>query len=145
MLRELQIQNFKAWADSGKIRFAPLTIFCGNNSSGKSSISQFLLMLKQTVESYDRQRVIHFGDKESIIDLGSYKDIIYRGQQELSLDFYLMYDTAGIKIFDASAATKIGTYSIVKFDATISQDQKNNKTTLNSFSYTLINGDKIQF
>jgi predicted ATPase len=62
MLRQLQIQNFKAWEDSGEIRLAPLTIFCGNNSSGKSSIAQFLLMLKQTVESYDRKRVLHLGD-----------------------------------------------------------------------------------
>jgi predicted ATPase len=145
MLRELQIQNFKAWVNSGKIRMAPLTIFCGNNSSGKSSISQFLLMLKQTVESYDRQRVIHFGDKESLIDLGSYKDIIYRGQQELPLDFNLTYDTAGIRIVDASAASKIGTFPTVRFEASISQDQKNNKTILNSFAYTLKNGDRVQF
>ena len=80
MLRELQIKNFKAWTDSGKIRIAPLTIFCGNNSSGKSSISQFLLMLKQTVESYDRQRVLHFGDKDSLLDLGSFEDIVFRGK-----------------------------------------------------------------
>lgn len=145
MIRELQVQNFKAWVNSGVIRLAPLTIFCGNNSSGKSSISQFLLMLKQTVESYDRQRVIHFGDKESIIDLGSYKDIIYRGQQELPLDFSLTYDTGGIKIIDASIASRIGVFTNVRFDASISQDQKNNKTILNSFAYTLMNGERIQF
>ena len=39
--------------------FGSLTGFFGTNSSGKSSILQFLLMLKQTVESSDRSRVLH--------------------------------------------------------------------------------------
>ncbi|MFN5238780.1 MAG: AAA family ATPase, partial [Bacteroidota bacterium] len=53
MLTELRIDNFKSWKSTGPIRLAPLTVFCGTNSSGKSSIAQFILMLKQTVESYD--------------------------------------------------------------------------------------------
>jgi predicted ATPase len=145
MLRELEIKNFKAWASSGKIRMAPLTIFCGNNSSGKSSINQFLLMLKQTVESYDRYRVLHFGDKDSIIDLGTYKDIICKGKTDSSLEFGLEYDTSSIKIFDATSANTVGTFNKIKFESTISQDQRTNKTLLNSFAYTLINGTKVQF
>lgn len=145
MLRELQIKNFKAWADSGKIRIAPLTIFCGNNSSGKSSINQFLLMLKQTVESYDRQRVIHFGDKDSIIDLGAFKDIIFRGNLDLALEFNLTYDTPNIKIKDATTDSTIGTYPKVQFESAISHDQKTNKTILNSLAYELINGNQIKF
>ena len=40
------------------IKMSPLTVFFGTNSSGKSSIEQFLLMLKQTVDSSDRKMVI---------------------------------------------------------------------------------------
>lgn len=145
MLRELQIKNFKAWTDSGKIRIAPLTIFCGNNSSGKSSISQFLLMLKQTVESYDRQRVLHFGDKDSLLDLGSFEDIVFRGKTETSLQFSIIYDTPTIKIVDAAQASTIGTYSRVEFESSISYESKSNKTLLNHLAYTLINGEKVQF
>ena len=57
MLKELRIQNFKVWKDTGNIHLAPLTLFFGANSSGKSSIGQFLIMLKQTVESPDRKAV----------------------------------------------------------------------------------------
>ena len=54
MLRKLQIKNFKIWKDTGPIRMAPITLFFGSNSSGKSSIMQPLLLMKQTLESsYD--------------------------------------------------------------------------------------------
>ena len=61
MLNELRIQNFKDWQDTGNIRMAPITLFFGANSSGKSSIGQFLMMLKQTVESPDRKAVFNTG------------------------------------------------------------------------------------
>ena len=48
MLETLRIQNFKSWQDTGDMQFGSLTGFFGTNSSGKSSILQFLLMLKQT-------------------------------------------------------------------------------------------------
>ena len=57
MFSRLRIQNFKGWKDTGNIRMAPISLFFGANSSGKSSIGQFLMMLKQTVESQDRKAV----------------------------------------------------------------------------------------
>ena len=56
MLTNLRIKNFKAWKDTGEVRLAPITVFFGGNSAGKSSLLQFLLMLRQTVESPDRSR-----------------------------------------------------------------------------------------
>jgi len=61
MLKQLRIQNFKGWKDTGTIRMAPISLFFGANSSGKSSIGQFLMMLKQTVESPDRKAVFYPG------------------------------------------------------------------------------------
>jgi AAA15 family ATPase/GTPase len=58
---------------------APLTGFFGTNSSGKTAILQFLLMLKQTVESSDRNRILHLGgDQYSYVDLGTTYDISHR-------------------------------------------------------------------
>ena len=53
MLRKLRIKNFKGWKDTGMIDLAPVTVLFGSNSSGKSSIGQFLVMLKQTVRQKD--------------------------------------------------------------------------------------------
>jgi predicted ATP-dependent endonuclease of OLD family len=79
MFTQLRIQNFKSWADTGDFRMAPLTGFFGANSSGKTAILQFLLMLKQTVESSDQQRILHLGgDQYSYVDLGTNYDIIHK-------------------------------------------------------------------
>jgi predicted ATPase len=89
MITQLQIQNFKSWRDTGPMRFAPLTGFFGANSSGKTSILQFLLLLKQTAESLDRTQVLHLGDERSYVNLGSYTDIIFNHQETNSLNFQL--------------------------------------------------------
>ena len=62
MIKEVQVRNFKSWKNTKPLRLAPLTVLFGANSSGKTSIMQLLLMLKQTVESADRKRVLHTGD-----------------------------------------------------------------------------------
>lgn len=54
-LKGISIKGFKSIKDEVRIDFHPLTIISGANSSGKSSIMQPLLMIKQTIESaYDQ-------------------------------------------------------------------------------------------
>jgi predicted ATPase len=92
MIREFRVTNFKSWQDTQQLRFAPLTVFFGPNSSGKTSILQLLLMLKQTVESTDRKLVLRTGDDNSIVDLGKYSDLIYRHNVDLRLGISLSWD-----------------------------------------------------
>jgi AAA domain, putative AbiEii toxin, Type IV TA system/Protein of unknown function (DUF3696) len=78
MFTSLHIQNFKSWADTGEMRMAPITGFFGTNSSGKTAILQFILMLKQTIESSDRNTILHLGgDRYSYVDLGTTYDIVH--------------------------------------------------------------------
>jgi len=50
----ISVKGFKSLADECTIEIRPLTILAGANSSGKSSIMQPLLMMKQTLEAtYD--------------------------------------------------------------------------------------------
>lgn len=146
MIRSIHIKNFKAWADSRKIRLAPLTIFCGNNSSGKSSLAQFMLMLKQTVESYDRQRVLHLGDDEAMIDLGTYKELVFNHDTEQRLEFSFDFDAIPhVKVVDAVKQENKGVFSNLKFEAQVSYDRKSSKIQLDHFKYTLTNGEDISF
>ena len=79
MITELSAQNFKSWQDTGELQFAPLTGFFGANSSGKSSILQILLLLKQTTEQpLESNEPLYFGNEDSIIDLRSFSDIIHQ-------------------------------------------------------------------
>lgn len=76
MFTQLRMQKFKGWKDTETIAMAPITLFFGANSSGKSSIGQFLMMLKQTTESPDRKAVFYPGGKNSAVQLGSYQEMV---------------------------------------------------------------------
>ena len=53
-ITKIAVSGFKSIAEECEIDILPLTILAGTNSSGKSSIMQPLLMLKQTLEApYD--------------------------------------------------------------------------------------------
>jgi hypothetical protein len=53
-ITRIAVEGFKSIAKRQEIEIAPLTILAGANSSGKSSIMQPLLLLKQTLEAtYD--------------------------------------------------------------------------------------------
>jgi predicted ATPase len=100
MLKKLRIQNFKGWKDTGTIRMAPITLFFGANSSGKSSIGQFLMMLKQTVESPDRKAVFYPGGKNSAVQLGSYQEMVFHRDPENKIAFdyeWVLQDVLKIK------------------------------------------------
>lgn len=51
MIKSFRLRNFKAFEDTGDIELKPLTVIAGPNSSGKSSILQSLLLLKQTLDA----------------------------------------------------------------------------------------------
>jgi predicted ATPase len=91
MITQIRAENFKSWKDTGELQLAPLTGLFGTNSSGKSSILQILLMLKQTAESPDRSRILHTGDDKSLIDLGTFSDLIYNHDQRNSLQLSLSW------------------------------------------------------
>jgi predicted ATPase len=99
MIKKIRIRNFKAFQDSGEIEIKPITVLIGANSSGKSSIMQALLVLRQTMESRDTEVPLHVvGD---YVDLGSYVDCVYqhriaeKHQAFLSLDFALELGLSG--------------------------------------------------
>ncbi len=107
MLKKLRIQNFKSWEDTGEMEMAPITMFFGGNSSGKSSILQFLLMLKQTRNSYDKAQILNFGGKENdIIDLGNFRDVIFNHELDRVLGFRIDEDFAGQHFLSAKIKQK---------------------------------------
>ena len=121
MIRQLQVRGFKSWEDTGQIKFAPLTGFFGTNSSGKTSILQLLLMLKQTVESVDRKRVLHTGDNISIVDLGTFYELIHGHKTGSALEISLSWDLLNnLKIKDPEKKGKnLFEITDLKFDVEV--------------------------
>ena len=66
MLSELRLENFRIFNDEVTIRFRPITILIGRNSSGKSSIIRFLLMLQQSTGSVNAEFLSPEGNSVSL-------------------------------------------------------------------------------
>ena len=73
----------------------------GANSSGKTSLLQFLLLLKQTKDATDRAIALELnGD---LVELGTIKDAIHRHDEEKSIRFKLSFRLQGFHtLTDAS-------------------------------------------
>ena len=103
MLTRLSLAGFKSWQTTGDVRLAPLTGLFGANSSGKTSLLQALLLLKQTADSADRGQALHFGDKVSAVDLGDFRTVVYGHQGSVRLGMELDWKEASpLEIKDPS-------------------------------------------
>lgn len=83
MFTHIRMKNFKSWEDSGEVKLAPLTGFFGTNSSGKSSLLQMLLLLKQTIGT---EEILFFGDENSLVNLGNFQELIHGHNKEATLE-----------------------------------------------------------
>jgi AAA15 family ATPase/GTPase len=91
MLSEYQIHNFKAFANQEKIPIRPITLIYGQNSSGKSSVLQSLLLLKQTLqEATDPQTLLLA--KGNFVDLGNFSQFINQHDLDKSFSFTVFFD-----------------------------------------------------
>jgi hypothetical protein len=89
MLTNLHLENFKSWADVD-VEFRGLTGLFGANSSGKSSIIQFILLLKQTKEATDRTLSLDFNGR--FVRLGGVNDALHGHDSELTLSWKLDFE-----------------------------------------------------
>ena len=87
MIKEFQITNFKAFTESTNIPIKPITLLFGANSSGKSSIFQSLLILKQTLEEKHNKNITLL-PKGNLVDLGSFRDFISNHDVNRSFSFH---------------------------------------------------------
>ena len=90
MITRLRLTNFKAWRELD-VRFAPITGIFGANSAGKSSLIQFLLLLKQTREATDRKMVLDFGGPDSLANLGSFRQVVHGRNEDAEIRWQLAW------------------------------------------------------
>lgn len=73
MIETLKLTNLKSFLETEEIKLGRLTLLCGSNSSGKSSILQSLLMLSQTFSARQPSNSIVLNGH--LARLGSFEDI----------------------------------------------------------------------
>jgi predicted ATPase len=142
MLTKLRIRNFKNWADTSDIRLAPITVLFGSNSTGKSSLIQFLLMLRQTAESPDRRRVLHPGDQNTPVELGTFRDLVFAHDLTKEISFTLEWKLpATLSISDPIGKREFSGESL-SFQASIAFDQKDQAPRVTCLQYDLANSQE---
>jgi len=75
-IHEIRIKGYKSLADETKLEIRPLTILAGANSSGKSSVMQPLLLLKQTLASPSDPGVMELAGPN--VQFTNYEQMFYR-------------------------------------------------------------------
>lgn len=142
MLKTLRIQNFKGWKDTGTISMAPITLFFGANSSGKSSIGQFLMMLKQTAESPDRKAVFYPGGKNSAVQLGSYQEMVFHRDPGNKIAFDYRWSLSEILKVKDPLSGQFFSGDDLGFNAEVElSDATKNLLQVSQFKYHLLNND----
>ncbi len=123
MLTALQLGNFKSWREVNA-PLAPITGFFGTNSSGKTSLLQALLLMKQTTESADQQQVLEFGNEKTLVNLSGFSEIIFQKQIKEQLSLGLIFNSDALRV-----QMRIGFLSFISL--------KNEKLSLDSLSYKI--------
>jgi len=71
------LRNVKAFENTGCIDIAPITIFVGRNSCGKSSFIRFPVVLSQTFGSGPDSPISLHGQQENYIDYGNFENVLH--------------------------------------------------------------------
>lgn len=93
MLRELRLTNFRTFEEEITVRLRPITILIGKNSSGKSSIIKFLLMLQQSLDPSATHFLESEGDR---VHLGAFPDLKNSKTKLRALRFRLTGETSDL-------------------------------------------------
>ena len=78
MLKSIKIENFKPFGEGRTVRLAPITLIYGPNSSGKSSLIQSLLLMRQTLTEQGVRGRNDLLTNGSFAKLGSFKSLLHR-------------------------------------------------------------------
>jgi predicted ATPase len=89
MLDNISFQNLKSFADLPSLDIKPITILCGTNSSGKSTILQSLLLFKQSLESQSNDQVALLNGK--LVHFGNFKNIIFTSDTKRAITITHLY------------------------------------------------------
>ena len=87
MLQKIRLANFKCF-DNLELTCSPLTLLCGLNGMGKSSVLQALLVLRQSAVAGElyQGRLVLSGD---LVNLGTGQDVLFEGAEKEVVEFEL--------------------------------------------------------
>lgn len=79
-MRSLRLINVKAFQDTGDIQLAPITLFVGQNSCGKSSFIRFPVVLSQSFRNSGNSAICLHSNEPGSVDYGNFQDVLFQNQ-----------------------------------------------------------------
>ena len=136
VLRELELLKFKAFSGSGKIPIRPITLIYGPNSSGKSSIIQSILLLKQTLSEAEDPNIL-LQPKGKLVDLGGVREFVHRHDTKETFGFRLVLESEewharGPFLYERSPHVKPRLDKNIGMNVTFTFDESLEKAVLSS-------------
>lgn len=95
MLTNISLGNFRGFEEEISVRIRPITVLIGRNSAGKSSLSKFLQMLRQTLES---QRDEFFVTDGRYVQLGYWSSLKNSQCPKRTFRFSIDIETSDIPV-----------------------------------------------
>lgn len=93
MLQKVKLQNFKLHKNTS-LEFKPITLFIGQNNSGKSSIFQALQLIKQNLKGYGSSLISpkpsypsggYYLYPDQSIDIGLFSDVLRKDERHIAI------------------------------------------------------------
>ena len=96
MIESITLQNFKCFSEKKDIKLAQITILYGHNGRGKSSLSQALLLIGQSMkERNDLDQLSIVGEQ---VKLDTFADIKTVGSEQNEIKFWINTDKEKVEV-----------------------------------------------
>jgi len=96
MIRQVKIENYKSHKNT-ELELSNLTILCGANSSGKSSVIQAMLLLR---ESFLKYKFDYLDFKTDSVNIGTAKDALYQFSEKKKDEFTFQINDLKFNFFE---------------------------------------------
>ena len=83
LINSLSLKNFKCFEELD-VKFAPITLLTGANSSGKSSLINAILAVMQT-----EQFPFYLSPNGKYVNMGSFEEMVYRNSAKTRFDIFI--------------------------------------------------------
>lgn len=153
MIKSIELENFKAFKDSGEVDLKKINIFVGQNSSGKSSFIKALLTLRSTINSDDHEMVLDLNES-----IGNFKSVVFRNDIKNRIKFKLSFKEieeikgntkflmteAILKIVDVlNSKSKNGEFEFASYLMELSRKNKFNKVDFIEFYIKITKSERV--
>ena len=86
LINSLGLKNFKCFEELD-VKFAPITLLTGANSSGKSSLINAILAVLQT-----EQFPFYLSPNGKYVNMGSFEEIVFQNQEDDVFDIFIAFN-----------------------------------------------------